>query len=202
VPSTAGELLTQEAARADGGARDGNPAALEARRLQGVVLAQRWDIRGLTDQRDRARAEIEQLKLQLADAAARLTDATGEADAARRQYDELRQLAHFGESAIDDLMGEALSPSGRLLVERALIQACGLFDEDYYRRANPVPADMPDALLHYLAEGDRQGFDPHPLFSPAYYVDQLGDAAELSGSSLARHGRCGRRRVTSWERRS
>jgi hypothetical protein len=187
LPSKAGKLLTQDAVRAESEGPGGNSATMEARRLQGVVLAQRWDISGLTDQRDRARADIEQLKLQLADGTARLAEATGEAEAAQRQYDELRRLAHFGEAAINGLLREPLSPSGRLLVERALIQACGLFDEDYYRRANPVPADAADALLHYLAEGDRQGFDPHPLFSPAFYVDQLGDAAALSGSSLAHY---------------
>jgi hypothetical protein len=187
VPETASELLEEDPSSAAGDGSRADYGPLEARRLQGVVLAQRWDISGLTEQRDRARAEVEQLKQQLTDEAARLAVATGEAETARRQYDELRQLAHLSGSAIDGLLREPLSPSGRMAVERALIQACGLFDEDYYRRANPVPAKMPDALLHYLQEGDRRGFDPHPLFSPSHYVDQLGDTAALPGSSLAHY---------------
>ena len=42
-----------------------------------------------------------------------------------------------------------------------------IFDEHFYREANGLGAD--GTLEHFIAHGDRAGFDPSPYFSTSYY---------------------------------
>jgi hypothetical protein len=67
-----------------------------------------------------------------------------------------------------------------------LIEASGLFDEAYYLERNPdVAASGVPALVHFVLAGERDGSDPHPLFSTAYYASQVSDLA--GGSNALRH---------------
>jgi GT2 family glycosyltransferase/glycosyltransferase involved in cell wall biosynthesis len=50
------------------------------------------------------------------------------------------------------------------------VRASGLFDRDYYLRANPdVAANGIDPLVHYVRYGDREGRQPVALFDPGFY---------------------------------
>jgi hypothetical protein len=55
----------------------------------------------------------------------------------------------------------------------------GLFDADYYLKANPdIAALNIDPLMHYLERGAQEGRGPRPDFDVAYYLAQcrlLGD---------------------------
>lgn len=48
-----------------------------------------------------------------------------------------------------------------------------LFDENWYRAH--APAFEGDAYEHFSTIGWRKGFDPHPLFSCAHYLEQVPD---------------------------
>ncbi|HUZ74942.1 MAG TPA: glycosyltransferase family 9 protein [Stellaceae bacterium] len=61
----------------------------------------------------------------------------------------------------------------------------GLFDPDYYCARNPeVAAANLDPLLHYIEEGARQGFNPHPEFDAGYYLEQCAQSGECPENPL------------------
>ena len=54
-----------------------------------------------------------------------------------------------------------------------LLAKSGLFDAEYYLRANPdIAALNIDPLLHYVEQGAQEGRDPRPDFDVAYYLEQ------------------------------
>jgi GT2 family glycosyltransferase len=55
------------------------------------------------------------------------------------------------------------------------VRQSGLFDPEYYLRQIGTTVRQP--LRHYLHEGWRQGYCPHPLFDTAYYLEQHPDVA-------------------------
>jgi glycosyltransferase involved in cell wall biosynthesis len=67
----------------------------------------------------------------------------------------------------------------RFREQAALIRESGLFDSDWYVSKNPVSSDaLLDAVMHYLREGARQGFDPGPRFSGRRYLAANPDVAQ------------------------
>jgi hypothetical protein len=64
-----------------------------------------------------------------------------------------------------------------------------LVDAEHYARQRGRPVD--DPVVDYLVHGWHAGFDPHPLFSTAWYLDVHRDVADASVCPLvhyARHG--------------
>lgn len=59
----------------------------------------------------------------------------------------------------------------------AAILLTGFFDPEHYRSQTGLPADRDptELLAHYLDEGWRSGFDPHALFSTAFYLKKNAD---------------------------
>ncbi len=54
-----------------------------------------------------------------------------------------------------------------------LLTQSGLFDADYYLKANPdIAALNIDPLMHYLEQGAQEGRGPRPDFDVAYYLAQ------------------------------
>ncbi len=61
---------------------------------------------------------------------------------------------------------------------RAALQACGLFDPDFYLTRYPDVAEHGlDPWEHYLEYGICEGRWPNSLFDPSYYASQAGLAA-------------------------
>ena len=59
------------------------------------------------------------------------------------------------------------------------IKASGIFDPDFYLKANPdVAAQAGDPLIHYLRGGWREGRWPGPLFDIGYYLGQNSQIEE------------------------
>ncbi|HOY80354.1 MAG TPA: glycosyltransferase family 4 protein, partial [Hyphomonadaceae bacterium] len=50
------------------------------------------------------------------------------------------------------------------------VAVASLFDADWYRKTYRIGGED-DALAHFLTEGFRKGFDPHPLFSTRWYLE-------------------------------
>jgi hypothetical protein len=73
----------------------------------------------------------------------------------------------------------------RRLRDFRVIEASLLFDEAYYLKCHPRAAASGSALLHFVLEGEREGCDPHPLFSTSYYTGQIYEVAR--GSNAFRH---------------
>jgi hypothetical protein len=64
-----------------------------------------------------------------------------------------------------------------------------LFDDAFYRTQLPVEHGdgRGQLLLHYLTTGERNGFSPHPLFSPALYRSFNMSVADNRDSALAHY---------------
>lgn len=70
-------------------------------------------------------------------------------------------------------------------VAAILLRRTGLFDPEYYLRANAdVASANKDPFLHYQRYGDREGRSPMPLFDPRYYRARAGKASQLVNSFL------------------
>src|SRR5262249_4571634 len=73
-----------------------------------------------------------------------------------------------------------LSPDSSVCpaTEIQLFEQSGLFDEQFYREANP---DVSNAglspLEHFLRIGGFEGRQPNPLFDPSYYLAIYPDVA-------------------------
>ena len=77
--------------------------------------------------------------------------------------------------------------SKELETEIQLLQRSGLFDEQFYRQANPdVAAVGISPLAHYLSIGAFEGRRPNRLFDSAYYLRTYSDVAE-AGVNPALH---------------
>lgn len=72
---------------------------------------------------------------------------------------------------------------------RSLLQECGLFDAAFYlhNHGEEVCALGTDPLTHYLEHGERDGNDPHVLFSTSYYMCQCPELAGQGISALAHY---------------
>ena len=74
--------------------------------------------------------------------------------------------------------------SKELETEIQLLQRSGLFDEQFYRQANPdVAAVEISPLAHYLSIGAFEGRRPNRLFDSAYYLRTYSDVAEAGSKS-------------------
>jgi O-antigen biosynthesis protein len=81
----------------------------------------------------------------------------------------MKKILHSAFSAIFKLA----SPSYRK------IKASGIFDPEYYLKANPdVAAQAGDPLMHYLRGGWREERSPGPLFDLRYYLSQSPEIQE------------------------
>lgn len=94
----------------------------------------------------------------------------------RRQYDEAI-AAHLREAGpalnkLDLRIGRLPKDSeeaGRLRTMRVILRS-GLFDSDFYLRANPtLRAAGIDPLEHYVRHGEAEGTVPNTVFQPHYY---------------------------------
>ena len=53
-----------------------------------------------------------------------------------------------------------------------------LLDVNFYsRQAGRMASDLPSCWQHYLSDGWKKGYDPHPLFSTTWYLQQNPDVA-------------------------
>src|SRR5436309_15873228 len=76
-----------------------------------------------------------------------------------------------------------------------LLENCGLFDAEYYVKANPDLGFLnEDPLLHYLETGAGQRRHPHPDFDTAYYLEQCGKICERPDNPLLHFITVGRAR--------
>ena len=62
-----------------------------------------------------------------------------------------------------------LFSAAEVRLARRLIVASGIFDEAWYVKNHPAAAGNP--LQHFLTKGVLRGFDPHPAFSTAWYLE-------------------------------
>ncbi|HWA43838.1 MAG TPA: glycoside hydrolase family 99-like domain-containing protein [Hypericibacter adhaerens] len=125
----------------------------------------------------RLRQEIEDLRLQERSALA-------ESLMLREQLRRLKQarlvrLEIFVERLLKRVwrrLGRGGLFQGHLRQDRQAIEASGLFDGAYYRRAYPDVAEAgADPLAHYLRFGAKEGRDPSAAFSTFYYLDTYPD---------------------------
>lgn len=69
--------------------------------------------------------------------------------------------------------------------ERAILVASGLFDIDYYARANrDVVESGIDPLVHFCIAGCVEGRRPNALFDPAFYAATFGLSARGRNNAL------------------
>ena len=186
----------------------GDVAAGPTAGLASVVAAQRWDICGLTEQRDaglqqiaRQKKEIAKLNARIAALGEQLASSRSEAAALKRKADrsrelslQIRDLLHNMKAILNPARNGYLVP-GEVADEAAVIRELGLFDDDFYARANPELAGLEDPLGHYLEKGEAAGLSPVLLFDPEYYRRQLGADDQPSGSLLLHYA------ATGWKRR-
>jgi ADP-heptose:LPS heptosyltransferase/GT2 family glycosyltransferase len=75
-----------------------------------------------------------------------------------------------------------------LFGEYELLAKSGLFDPEYYIRANPdVAALNIDPLVHYLETGCREGRNPSAEFDTSYYLRQCHMLGEIPSNALAHY---------------
>ena len=164
-------------------------------RLRSVVAAQKWDIAGLTEQRDalldaaRAREEtIAHLENRLA---ARKTERGRMA----RTITTLREAGRRASAGLD-LAAAALGLLPALLegadglpaaLAARLLETLGLIDVAYYRRHYPLPLGDSDPALHYLEHGEASGIAPNVLFDPGFYRARLAPGTALPAGLLGHY---------------
>lgn len=74
----------------------------------------------------------------------------------------------------------------------AIVQASGIFDEEYYRARYPDMADPSvDPLAHYLRHGWLERRNPSALFDTGYYLDNNPEVVGLSENPLLHFCRIG-----------
>ncbi|NEQ97182.1 MAG: tetratricopeptide repeat protein, partial [Cyanothece sp. SIO2G6] len=69
---------------------------------------------------------------------------------------------------------------------KALLTMSHLFDPQYYQRRYQLEG-LTDLLDHYLTVGWQQGYQPNPLFDPAYYNQQNPDVAAMGVDPLVHY---------------
>ena len=107
-----------------------------------------------------------------------------ESAVARHAVDTAPQLDHLEvEIALAESGGDPAT-ADRLRTTRTLLLS-GLFDADFYLRANPdVQQAGVDPLRHYVAHGDAEGRSPNALFSPTYYRRHAAGAVPPYANAL------------------
>lgn len=148
--------------------------------LQNIIAAQRWDIEGLTAQRDKALADLaalraahEALAADLAQDAVRRAEQVA-AMARRTETDSVRaDAASAAQRATRDfaasLVAGQIPMPPEYMAEALLLQASGMFDAGFYARQIPECTEIGAALVHYISEGEAAGQLAHPLFLPDFY---------------------------------
>ena len=130
-------------------------------RRRGVLLAERLGVGGLFGHpvfRDGTNSEVRKARLQLPPEAAKRPDAAPPRGASTEPKTEMQVL-----------------------------QRSGLFDEQFYREANPdVGTGEISPLEHYLSVGGFEGRRPNRLFDSAYYLSTYSDVAK-AGVNPALH---------------
>lgn len=161
--------------------KDGDDLPDDLAILRAVLFAQRWDIAGLSQQRDdgaddtaRLRAEIDELR-----------NRAGEAVAARSAG---LAAADRADKALNRAVRAMTRHPDRIGLAAELILALKVFDAEWYARQAPEMAEAApvERARHYLETGEAAGLQPHPLFDPAYYRMYSG-AAPAPAASLLVH---------------
>lgn len=75
----------------------------------------------------------------------------------------------------------------------AIIQASGLWDEDWFLQQHPQFLGQRHTLKIFVRLGARQALNPHPLFDSAWYQAQNPDVAALGINPLYHYLLCGHR---------
>ena len=103
-------------------------------------------------------------------------------------YAPLRRLAKLGWWTISFQLPR------RVREKRALreIAESGLFDEAFYRAANPdLDTARVDPITHYLRHGAAEGRDPSAHFHTRFYVERYPDVAAAGVNPLVHYLRSG-----------
>lgn len=167
----------------------------EVMRLRSIVAAQKWDIEGLTEQRDallRAAAERDEtvaaLESRIAAQQREQTD-SGTAVTALREVKRASGLAFRLVADVLDLLPAMLGaqdqPSTAFVAR--LLATLGLIDVDFYRRQSPVPIEGIDPAEHYLQHGEAAGLAPNILFDPHFYHAQISPYETLPAGLLVHY---------------
>jgi glycosyltransferase involved in cell wall biosynthesis/SAM-dependent methyltransferase len=73
----------------------------------------------------------------------------------------------------------------RLRRESNLVDACGIFDREFYLTENgDVARSGIDPVEHFLLHGAVEGRDPHPLFDVSFYLQEYADVASSGTNPL------------------
>lgn len=80
----------------------------------------------------------------------------------------------------------SIAAGSRLRRGEALTRS-GLFDASWYLSRTLEAGSEAGAVGHYLAEGDAEGRDPHPLFSREWYVRAIGGPEGLGALTALEH---------------
>jgi GT2 family glycosyltransferase/predicted nucleic acid-binding Zn-ribbon protein len=79
-----------------------------------------------------------------------------------------------------------------------IVEASGLFDEDFYLTQNPAVAESGvSPVSHFLGHGAQEGRDPNALFSISYYRSRYSEAAKPGVNPLLHYLESGRSK-THW----
>jgi glycosyltransferase involved in cell wall biosynthesis len=99
-----------------------------------------------------------------------------------QSLDPSRLPAHQASSRLLPESGKALTD----YVDPSLIEDLRtVFDFDYYsEQAATVFPSSDSALIDYLQEGSRKGYNPHTLFDTAYYLDHYPDVKRSGANPL------------------
>ena len=164
--------------RPAGKAKSALPEVDRVRQLENTLFAQRWDIEGLTEQRDAALRRIEDAERDLAEAQEELDKFRLLAEQRAR---ELRQVQASADARIEAAVGNqqlAADIAADLLLtdpiepgaEPLLLAGSFLFDLPFYNRQLPRPLGLAEALRHYVREGEEAGLLANPLFDAGFYM--------------------------------
>ncbi|WP_312796218.1 glycosyltransferase family 61 protein [Tianweitania sp.] len=74
---------------------------------------------------------------------------------------------------------------------------CELFDAHWYRSEYLAGATEAEPLLHFLEQGEAQGFNPHPDFDSAFYLESLSKLNLYTDHPLHHYLRAGLDREVS-----
>lgn len=99
---------------------------------------------------------------------------------ARQLLTRLRGWASWSEPQSDRPLGHLPGPPAEV---RAIADS-GIFDVAHYASQGWGGGDLADAIEHYLREGARLGFNPHPLFDTSFYLDGNPDVASSGYNPL------------------
>jgi len=165
----------------------------ERTRLRSVIAAQKWDIAGLTEQRDTLLQKLADGEKAVAALEARIALQRAEQERARKAAAALREEAQRGRqglllgAAVLDLLPPIVEGAPDPALEARLLLALGLIDAEFYQRQCPRSLTPEELARHYLASGEAAGLSPHPLFDPGFYRTQLAPDQALPTSLLCHY---------------